>query len=158
MKTIFIYSHQIKDKDLKEKTLPNGDKYDSQIEVWETGKMLWKGVCNVDSSNRLKHKIEIKNGNYWGIAGLHKGKYKGIMIINQYPTNQNWTKLTEEERTLNTIQINPKWKNKIAKFINIHKGGDEGDWSEGCITIHRNDYDNFIKFFEINEIVNIEKA
>lgn len=66
--------------------------------------------------------------------------------------------IKEEDRIIDTIQINPKWGTKKAKFINIHMGGDSWDWSEGCITIHKNDYDKFIELFEINEIVSIEKV
>jgi len=59
---------------------------------------------------------------------------------------------------LPTININPKWKKNIAKYINLHMGGDSWDWSEGCITIHKNDYERFIELFEINEIINLEKV
>lgn len=65
--------------------------------------------------------------------------------------------MTEKIRTLPTKEINKKWNDRIAKYINIHKGGDNWDWSEGCITIYKKDYDKFIGLFKINEIVNIEK-
>lgn len=158
VKTIFIYSHKIEDKKLKKKILKNKDEYDSQIEVWENGVQLWKGVCNVDSSVKLEAKIEIQNGVYPAIVGMHKGKYKAILILNQKPKFQDWKKLQEKERILPTININPKWKKNIAKYINLHMGGDSWDWSEGCITIHKNDYERFIELFEINEIINLEKV
>ena len=164
MKKIKIYSHQII-SNLKKRTLQNGDTYDSEIHI-ENGKtIIWKGICNVDSSNERDNdpnkeglqKVEINEGNYYGIVGKHKNKYKAILILNQIPKMQNWVMVTEKEQIIPTVEINKNWNKKIAKFIRIHKGGDNWDWSEGCITIHYLDYEGFIKHFEMNELIEIEK-
>jgi len=124
----------------------------------QTGKILWEGICNVDSSNNLNYKIEIMNGGYRGIVGLHKSKYKGILLYDSNRDVKDWHLLTDKERTILTMQPNPKHGNTyIARYVNIHKGGDEWDWSEGCITIPREIYDFFINNFMLNERVAISK-
>lgn len=138
------------------RTCENGDKYDSEIQVRdETGKILYAGICNVNGTNEG---VEIENGEYKGIVGLHKNKYKAILIYKSNREIKSWKELKESERTLPTNEPNPAQKGqKIAKFINIHKGGDDWDWSEGCITIYWKDWANFISKFEDNEIMQIIK-
>lgn len=159
MKKIIIISHKLsKGKEMI--VCKNGDLYDSEISVRdETGKILWEGICNVDSTNNLRHKVEIIDGEYKGIVGLHKGKYKAILIYQSDRKIINWQTLTDKERTLITKEPNPRQGGScIARYINIHKGGDEWDWSEGCITIYYSLYNDFINLFELNEVVSIEKA
>lgn len=168
MKSIAIHSHQILNKTLSEIKLKNGDKLDSQIEIWEEGKKLWEGVCNVDSTNNYDaddkekgiQKIEIVDGIYYGIAGMHRDKYKAIIMLNRYPDIADWRKLKQDIniRTFKTIQKN-KLHNykKIAYYINIHYCSDNYDYSEGCITLLKKHFEVFISFFDYNEIMNIEK-
>lgn len=158
MKKIIIISHKLR-HDQKPIFCQNGDAYDSLIQVRDqTGKILWEGICNVDSSNNLNYKIEITDGDYKGIVGLHKSKYKGILIYDSDRDVKDWHLLTDKERTLLTMQPNPKHGNTyIARYVNIHKGGDDWDWSEGCITIYWKDWANFISKFEDNEIMQIIK-
>lgn len=164
-RVISIFSHKITDKKLKKIFLKNGDVYDSQIELWEEGVLLWKGICNVDSSNNIDNnkkkegiqKIEIANGFYYGVVGLHKNKYKAILIINSNLDIQDWSKIEEKYRILPANSINAIWGKPIVKYVNIHKGGWDWDWSAGCITILGDYYEKFISFFSLNEKVEIIK-
>jgi len=168
MKHIKIYSHRILNKFNKPIKLENGDLLDSQILLYGyNNTLLFEGVCNVDSSNNYDNnpeqdgiqKIEIEDGCYYGIVGLHKNKYKAILLLNSKPRpNAKWQEYNiEKYRTLNTIQYNYLHKKNIAKFINIHKCSMKWDYSAGCITLLDKDFETFMSFFELNEICSIEK-
>jgi len=164
MKKIVIYSHK-SDKPFK---LKNGDVYDSYLEVYDDNKLLKKFYnVNVDSSLKYNQgKTEIENGVYAGIVGLHRNSYKAILLFDYNALNlvdnwkqffTNWEKYGNY-RVLKTIYPNPANGNrKIAIGINIHKGGDDWDYSAGCITLHKSVYDDFINIFVMNEKVIIEK-
>lgn len=160
MKRIEIYSHKAQ----KTIRLPNLDEYDSIIKLYsEYDELLYECLCNVDSSNKISNnnKIEIINGDYFGIVGLHKQKYKAILMLNCNETElgmiKKWVDTNDKTRTFKTYEINKNWGDKIAKYINIHKGGYDWDWSEGCITIPAEFWNDFISFFYINEKIKIIK-
>jgi len=167
-KSIIIYSHKIKDTELKPMLLDNGDAYDSQIEIWENSKLKWIGICNVDSSNSKDNnpnrpgiqKIELANGEYYGIAGLHRGKYKAILILNRQPPDGiKWEEMIGSEyRKLPSIYPNHLHRDRYeVNDVNIHKGGNTWDYSEGCITIPQKIYIDFIINFAFDEIIKIDK-
>jgi len=164
MKEIIIHSHIL----AKPKILPNGDKYDSYLYLTDGINLLWQGECNVDSSNSKDNnpnkpgiqKIELANGEYYGIVGLHRGKYKAILILNRQPPDGiKWEEtIGSEYRKLPSIYPNHLHRDRYeVNDVNIHRGGDTWDYSEGCITIHYTLYDTFIKHFRMNEILKIKK-
>lgn len=141
--------------------LDNGDKYDSEIIVLDENdkEIYFSNHCNVDSSVKLLPAIiEIENGEYDFIVGKHKGKYLGLLVMKKGSASKynSWEKAIEdvEARTLACKYPNPKYNGKkIVKAVNVHAGGDNWDWSEGCITIIGSEYfDNFINNFVFNEI------
>lgn len=159
MKVIEIYSHVTK----YPYTAKCGDKYDSQLILSENDEALFKtDMVNVDSSCTKDNnptrpgiqKLELSNGCYGGIVGLHKNAYKAVLIIQENCLDKikKWDACTEKCRTLPCITQNYNWNNQfIIKYVNIHKGSDGWDWSEGCITIHYSVYNDFIKYLQINE-------
>jgi hypothetical protein len=154
MKKIEIYSH-INRKCI---VLPNGDKYDSRLELYDDeGKLVFEtNNVNVDSSNNYNYKVELKNGEYAGIVGLHRGEYPAIFVfkkdgLEKVNSISDFSKLYNL-RILESLYSNPNHNgNTIVIGVNIHKGGSKWDWSAGCITIYKDDYENFIKYFKMNE-------
>ena len=160
-KEILIVSHSLSPEKILR--LSNGDSYDSEIIVKDKNdkEIFYTNRVNVDSSNNLSknYKIEIETGTYGGFVWYHMNKYKAIWLfdISYFDLINNINQMTLEARTLKCKTINPKHNKKIVIGVNIHKGGDLWDWSEGCITIYNKEFDNFINNFEINEKVIIYK-
>jgi len=44
----------------------------------------------------------------------------------------------------------------IIQYVNIHKGGENWDWSHGCITILGENFDRLMTYFGMNEIAIVE--
>ena len=143
MKRIVVGSHKAE----KPISLPSGDSYDSQATLIENGELLMTFLMNVDSGAiRKDGKIEIKNGVYQVRCEMHKRLGKVLRVT------QNGSGI------LPTIQPNQRHKGKkIAEGILIHRGGRNSDNSAGCLTIHPDDYDRFISFFNFGETGVLEK-
>ncbi len=163
MKLIRIYSHVLDDDD-KIFSATNGDEYDSVLEVYDdNGTMIYQSErVNVDSTNELTYLVEMVNGTYAGIVGKHRNKYKGIFVYTEKYRKKikKWKdfRVHWKARRVPCYYPNPNWNGKKVLYgINIHKGGNSWDYSHGCITIHLDEYDNFIKHFEYNEQVVVVK-
>lgn len=160
----------------------SGDIYDSSLEVLtEENEILFKtDKVNVDSSVNSKkfieqlkiwknYRVEIEDGLYFGKVGMHKNKYKGILLFKYDPNMVDifkktpWEIMKEkywEYRMLPSIFKNPNHDDrKEAWAINIHMGGWNWDWSEGCITVLQDIYWDFMmqSNFQINDLILIEK-
>jgi len=147
LKKIIIKSHILPPE--QQIILSNGDKFDSVIELYNLdNSLLGIYVCNVDSSNNLDGKVEIKNGLYKGKCIVSQKLGKSILITNQ-----------KGDITLPSLYPNPRHQNKyIATSILIHSTkGVYSDGSAGCVTIPINKFNNFINHFLVNEDCIIEK-
>jgi len=166
LKKIIIYSHKNL-QNIKKKTENYDDEYDSKIIVEDENEHVIYNtdIVNVDSSNKYQdRKIEIAKGKYFGIVGSMKRQKKAILIFNadtdisKIETYQDLINKHYNRLFLPTINQNPIHENRrVAVGIWIHDGGFNYDWSAGCITIRKDDYDSFIENFEMNEIIEIEK-
>lgn len=139
--------------------LNNGDKYDSYIEVYKEDCTIELTVphVNTDFTNLYNGGI-LSEGIYAGIVGKHKGK-KAINVFdfNAIDKVMEPSDLTEKNRTLPSLIKNPNNNMlPVIKYINIHQGGTEWDWSHGCITIYHNVWNDFINLFKNNDKVVIE--
>ncbi|MEM4260787.1 MAG: hypothetical protein QXG00_06115 [Candidatus Woesearchaeota archaeon] len=146
MKRIIIKSHILPPP--QQIYLTNGDSFDSIIELYDDTGLLGIYICNVDSSNNRKDgKVEIKNGKYKGKCLFSERLGKSILILKNGGIE------------LPSIYPNPRHQNKyIATSIMIHSTkGIYSDGSEGCITMPRNKFNEFINHFLLGEECNIEK-
>jgi hypothetical protein len=155
----------------------NGDIYTDTLSVFDEkgDKLYFTNYANSDPTTGYKGGI-IVSGIYYGIVGEHKGKYDSIKLFSvasnerlkeieslvekaNTPKKKNavWTKLTTLERTFKSKVPNANHGNKeIIQLVAIHKGGYNWDWSNGCITILKTNYERFIKCFEAGEIMIVE--
>jgi len=146
----------------------NGDKYDSRIEVYDSehdnAEMIYySDYVNTDHTVNYQGG-KLAPGNYFAIIGMHKGKYEAPKIfrligkpIKRLPKIRNEFSLTLGERTLPSEIPNPKHVDRnIICCVNIHKGGKEWDWSHGCITIYKENWNRFIENFELDEICRVK--
>lgn len=161
-KSITILSHNLK-KAEQTKTA-SGDLYDSSLLVMsESGAVIddFKRV-NVDATLKMGYPLEIANQKYGGIVGLHKGNYPAILIFDfqYFDRIKSWKDFWSfnSPRKVPGRFPNPKHDNRPELwFVNIHKGGDNWDWSEGCITIHYSEYERLMSHFKENEKIVILK-
>lgn len=151
--------------------LANGDSYDSIVNVYDgfeaygtvSDLKLIKsfGFINTDPSVDKKNGV-LKEGDYYFITGLHRGKYKALLVF-QEANKENLSKiktpndLTAEERTLPSNRLNKTSNDMFLRGVNMHKGGLEWDWSEGCVTMAtsallKDTYTEFINLFKDNEV------
>lgn len=141
----------------KPKILKNGDKYDSILNVYEDDKLIHKvEYVNTDPSNRYQGAGILKEGSYGGICFTHHRLGKSILLFKLdffedvksiYDIRKEYLVLPSKVKNVNQ---NGRY---IMSEIFIHRGGLEWDWSKGCITILKSEYDNFIKLFKESEKV-----
>lgn len=162
-KMIIIISHQLT-QGLQKIKLENGDEYDSEIRIYDyTGQMLYRGVCNVDSSKKYPdRKIEIINIDYLAICFYRKIDQKALLIYcadDKIDKNiKHYWQVPSKCKRLPTKEPNPIHNNENwAENILIHSGGLTWDGSAGCITIHPKDYKKFMSCFIENEKVKVMK-
>lgn len=113
---------------------PNNDinLYDDAMAV--VGSKYETFNANTDPSfvkRRNKSLAFLKEGVYKFAKGKHKGRYNALRA---FPEGVE-------------LPVTREGKDSIATFINIHKGGTAGTdvvWSEGCQTIPKTQYDEFI--------------
>ena len=159
MKTIKVYRGGSKSP----KKLPNGDLYDSALEVLDQkGNALFRSeLVNTDPTTGFKGGI-LSAGNYYFIIGMHKGKYAAPILFKlvddkRFERIKQKNDLTIGERTFPSKIPNPVQKDKkIMTCVNIHKGGNSSDFSNGCITIYKEEWKSFISHFEIGEKGKVE--
>ena len=158
MKTIIIG----RGESIENKVLKNGDVLDSDINVRDANEVLLYECENVNTDPTTGYKGGIlAEGEYFAIYHWHKGKYPALKIFNQVDVERlerikRSSNLTRAERTLPSNVGNPNHKGEfIIQDVNIHKCGDNSDWSHGCITIYYRNWDEFMKCFEVGEIVRV---
>ncbi len=140
-------------------TLANRDKYDSAVEVFDSGGtvVFRSEYVNTDPTSGHQGGL-LAPGVYFFFIGMHKGKYRAPMLFTVCDTDRlarikTPNDITYSERTLPSIVPNPAHGGRmIMTCINIHKGGKYGDLSEGCITLHPSEWDGFIACFVDGEI------
>lgn len=151
--------------------LVNGDQYDSIINVYDgwskdvqlTGLKKIVSIPFVNTDHTVGYAGGILSpGEYWGVCGTHKSKYKAILLFQgDGESVTDWSKLTEPQRTLPSLVANPNHSGKmVISYVNIHKGGLSYDWSHGCITVVTNEllfdyWGAFINCFEYNEVAKV---
>lgn len=141
----------------KPKVLQTGDKYDSLMYVYDQGALV-RAVpyVNTDMSERYKkHAGILSEGTYAYLCTETDKLGKSLILFNQkfYDEVKSIDDITTEMQTLPSLIPNPNQKNQyIMRSIFVHKGGtSEWDWSQGCITIFGDDYNDFIQLFKMGE-------
>ena len=139
--------------------LPNGDKYDSTLILQEETENLFEGkkektlfytgYVNTDHTVNYQGGI-LAEGEYLGICGTRNDGTKAIWLYNKkFGYVKRKEELPEEAFILPSLVPNPNHnQKKIISYVLIHKGGQNWDWSHGCITILGKHFDNFISFFK----------
>lgn len=141
----------------KPKVLKTGDKYDSIIYIYDDGALIKTfPYVNTDMSINFKNKSGIlSEGTYAYLCTETDKLGKSLILFNQkfYNEVKSIDDITTEMQTLPSLIPNPNWKNQyIMRSIFVHKGGTlEWDWSQGCVTIFGDDYNDFIQLFKMGE-------
>jgi len=145
-------------------TASNGDVYGDVCEVIDskyTDVICHTDYCNSDATAGYNGG-KLADGIYYGIVGKHKGRYKAFKLFAPVPDDRlaaikNESDLSEADRTLPSSIPNPNHGGKmIIQYVNIHKGGENWDWSHGCITILGENFDRLMTYFGMNEIAIVE--
>ncbi len=148
--------------------LVNGDAYDSTIDVFDDEKKQLLHLNHVSTiPSRLLFGIDQYNihgilapGTFCGIwnqnskLGWHFTLFRREFLDKINSENE----LSENMMTFPSVKINPSMKNQmLISEVCIHTGGLVSNYSEGCQTIYKPDFTNFMKLFKDNEkvIVNL---
>jgi hypothetical protein len=111
-------------------------------------------LANTTFANGYKGGI-LKNGVYGYICDYRQDNGKKVLhICNKdcLPNITHSTDLTNGNRTLPSLIPNPNHDNQcIISATLVHGDGLEGGYSQGCLTIHPNNWQKFIDKFEIGE-------
>jgi hypothetical protein len=145
-------------------TLENGDKYDSKMVVADGNNVLF--VSNrVNTDPTAAHRDTnglLAPGDYYGIVGEKKYGEKAVWLFNR---NVDISKihsrddLTEAMVTLKSLKPNKNAGGAYTMdFILIHLGGYRQDYSEGCTTVHPDDWAKLLPLLAINEILQVTLA
>lgn len=138
------------------------DSFDSVINVFLDDSLTkYQTIQNVNT--------DFFNGYHGGI--LAEGKYSGI-VYDRADTGRRAIKLfdrkylsavimdsniTEPMRIFPSLIPNPNHNGKaVITQVLIHSDGQQGGYSNGCITIYPDQWAEFIKLFQLGEIVDIE--
>jgi hypothetical protein len=136
--------------------LPNGDKYDSRLDMIDNGKIISSSEkINTDPS--ITHPGGILAPDlYYGIYHEMFG-YPGVVFFKKdvdYSKIKTWTDLTVEQRTFESTIPNPNHGNHpIITLVDFHIGSRSWDGSDGCPTYHPDDVQKFTGIFKPNEIM-----
>ncbi len=141
----------------------SGDVYADTLEVFDdAGKTVYfTDYCNSDPTVGYDGG-RLAKGVYFGIVGLHKGRYKAFKLFAPVPDDRLAAIRTEDdltvaERTLASDIPNPNHGGRhVIQYVNIHKGGENWDWSHGCVTVLGENFDRLMGHFEMNEKVVVE--
>ncbi len=120
--------------------LPNGDKYDSKLDIIDAGKIIFtSNKINVDPS------VEHPGGRLavplycYGIVFEMYGYPALCFFKNNIDYNKitDWKQLTADQRTFPSAIPNPNQGGKMEmSLINFHIGRLDRDGSQGCFTYH----------------------
>jgi hypothetical protein len=139
-------------------TMENGDRFDSIIDLFCFNKLLYTAhYVNTDPSVAYTGKSGIlaECACRW-ICGRRPDT--GVKVLYLYQATPKRDRdiltiadLTEDDRTLESIIMNPNHKNRFEiTQVLIHPSAKTWDGSRGCLTIEK-DYETFISFFEIGD-------
>lgn len=152
--------------------LSNGDKYNSTLTLIDNGKEIYHtDKVNTDATNGYKGG-ELSEGVYYGIVGYRWNQklnnWNGKRVIKLFRNNVNLarirdhTSLSVDDLTLPSKKPNPNNNGQsIIRYVQIHDGGMDWDWSHGCITILNttySDYNRLMGMLKDNEIVAVKLA
>jgi hypothetical protein len=141
----------------------SGDVYADTMEAFDASgqSVYFTDYCNSDATVGYNGG-RLAKGVYNAIVGMHKGRYKAFKLFRPLPDDrlakiESEDDLTLADRTLPSEIPNPNHGgDMIITCVNIHKGGENWDWSHGCITVLGDAFDRLMGHFAMNEIVIVE--
>ncbi len=105
------------------------------------------------------HNVNFESTNYMGKYSDTKaaltGKYGDIadgFYTFQYGYHGDYAAFwVENNNAVPSMILNPNRNDFFLTGVHIHKGGDGWSFSQGCITIHQNDWGRFMSYFKENQ-------
>lgn len=139
--------------------LPNGDKFDSVMEIFDTGRHVYTAnYVNTDPSLNDKYFGILAEGTYNYICDRRMNRPGNPKVLFLYNTDRAGddkvhaaADLSEADRVLPSLVLNPNHENKpIISQVLVHNRANASDGSAGCITV--DGFDQFISYFSIGDV------
>jgi hypothetical protein len=143
-------------------TLVNNDKYDSTMDICQDGKIIYHSdLVNTDPTllDQAKGGL-LAPGQYYGIVGTKQYGQKAIWLFDKstdLDKINTRNDLTDDMVTLPSLKPNQSAGGAMTmQYILIHMGGYRQDYSEGCMTVHPDDWARLLPLLAINEKVLVQ--
>jgi hypothetical protein len=135
------------------------DTFDSVLYVDDGKKITMINHVNTDFCNGYNGGI-LAEGHYAGVF-MERADNKRLCFklinYNDIDLVQDGGQISEAMRVFPSLIPNPnQGGDHVITQVLIHQDGYQGGWSHGCITIYYDDWEQFVKFFHLGEIVEIE--